>query len=74
MNFQFHTPCSPQANGRKPVEGDEDFPMLFPTDDGGQVTIVMGRDGMIKVCAIVTQMLNDDPELKNEVIKLCSGD
>lgn len=67
MNYLFHTPCSPQANGRKPEIGEEKFPLWMPTDEGGKIIINMGRAGAIKLCACAISMMSNDDTFKEEV-------
>ncbi len=45
MNYVFTHPSHPEANGRTAEAGEEQFPMWWETDEGGKVTIKLGRQG-----------------------------
>lgn len=76
MNFIFNTPDAPEANGRQPEDNDMKFPLTMPTDDGGSVTVVMGRAGFAILAACVLSLLRDHPDLLEDVrsIELDSDD
>ena len=69
MNYVFRGKDHPEANGRQAQNGDESFPMFFGTEDGGRVTILLGRAGFVNIASCILRGLEDDPALKAEVTK-----
>lgn len=67
MKYTFKTPCHPEALGKKAKAGNNDWGVFFPTDDGGRVTVLMGRYGIVNHLACVLKMLEEDPALTAEV-------
>lgn len=68
MDYVFIGDSHPEANGRKPIPGEEAFPMWFTTDEGGKVTVKLGRSGFINVAGCILRALMDDPVLRKEVV------
>lgn len=64
MRYKFQTEDSPSARGRRAQEGDVAYPVDFPTDEGGRLTVVMGREGFVKLAACVLCMMRDDAKLR----------
>lgn len=67
MNYTFRHSSHPEANGRQPQEGDELFSVFHDTDEGGKVTIELGRKGLIGLASMILRILRDDPVLLAEV-------
>lgn len=67
MIYKFRTPCHPLANDRTPQVGDEAYALFFPTDDGGKVSVLMGRHGFVTQAACMAAMMRDNPDLIAEV-------
>lgn len=67
MNYHFRTPTHPEANGRHPRVGEESFVLMYPTDEGGMVSIELGRADWIHAAATIVKMLDDHAELGHEV-------
>lgn len=59
--FTFKSKNHPEANGRKPKNGDQEFRAFAETDDGQVVSIRFGREDMINFSACILRMLYDDP-------------
>lgn len=67
MDHVFRCKSHPEANGRRPVAGDEAFTAFFTTEDGGKVNIEMGREDYVNHAAAIVRMLQDDPAINREV-------
>lgn len=61
------TKSHPEANGRKPLKGEEAFTVHFVDEHGRKVSVSSGRDGLIQHAATIVRMLQDDPILNREV-------
>ncbi len=68
MNYVFHSPNHPEANGREPRQGEESFMVYLPTDEGGRITVYLGRDEFVKHAATIAAMLHEHDDLAREVI------
>lgn len=68
MDYVFRSLDHPEANGRKPVAGEESFPMWFTTEDRGKVTVKLGRAAFVNTAACIIRGLADDPVLHREVM------
>lgn len=65
----FLTPDHPEANGRKPLAGETEYPMTFTSDKDERVVIKMGQRGFEIITNLLTDMLanmpsHDDGSLK----------
>lgn len=68
MIFKFFSPDAPQALGRKAQAGDDQWGLVFGTDDGGEVTVYVGRGTLVDHVAFMLSMINSgDPALLQEV-------
>ena len=67
MEYKFKTPDYPEAVGKVAKDGDQGFGAYFPTDDGGRVTILMGRAGLVNHLSVLLKMLENDPQLASDV-------
>jgi len=50
----------PEANGRTAKIGDQRFTLLFPLEDGTDLKLHMGREGMNHFETFIAQMMIDD--------------
>ncbi len=67
MSYRFRTTDHPAASGRAPEGGDTAFTLTFPIEDG-ELTVELGRAGMVRHAAGLLAMLRDDLELDAEVL------
>lgn len=51
----------PEANGRKPVNGDVEYQLRFPLEDGRELVVKFGKDGYDNLTQIVTSMMIGEP-------------
>jgi hypothetical protein len=42
-SYKFKTKDHPEADGRRPVNGDQEWRLVLPLEDGGTLTIHMGH-------------------------------
>jgi hypothetical protein len=54
----------PEANGRIPKIGEQRFSLTFPLEDGKELKLHMGREGMNHFESFLAQMMFDDAEEK----------
>lgn len=47
----------PQANGRKPVPGDQHYEMRFPMEDGRELVLQMGETGFRQLTDLLLDMV-----------------
>lgn len=62
MTLLFRCKDDPEANGRKPLPGDQRFTLTFALDSGVELKVQMGRDGMAHFQAFIAQMMIDDSD------------
>ena len=59
---EFRTKDDPEANGRKPLKGEQRFSLTFPLEDGSSLIIHMGKESMNYFESFLAQMMFDDAE------------
>ncbi len=69
MNYRFRSRNHPEANGRQPVSGEESFRLLFATEEGGSIEVMLGHADFVNHVACLVAVLREDKELKKEVDK-----
>jgi hypothetical protein len=52
----------PEANGRTPQVGEQQFTLTFPLENGEDLKLFMGREGMNHFMGMISQMVYDDAE------------
>ena len=62
MNLEFRVKDDPEANGRTPQKGEQRFTLVFPLEDGRELKLHMGREGMNYFESFLVQMMFDDAE------------
>ncbi len=60
--LEFRTKGDPEANGRAPQKGDQRFSLKFPLEDGRELIVHEGREGMNHFAKMIGQMMVDDQE------------
>ncbi len=63
--IEFRCKDDPEANDRKPQIGEQRFTLLFPLENGDDLKVHMGREGMNHFESFVAQMMVDDSEEAN---------
>lgn len=58
--LEFKCKDDPEANGRKPQRGEQRFTLLFPLENGRELRVSMGREGMNHFESFIAQMMVDD--------------
>ena len=51
----------PEANGRKPLAGEVEYPMRFPLDDGRELVLKVGQAGFDTLTNLLFDMLSEAP-------------
>lgn len=62
MGLEFKCKDDPEANGRIPQKGDQRFTLKFPLEDGRELQIHMGKEGMNHFETFLAQMMFDDEQ------------
>ena len=57
---EFKTKRDPEANGRIPNKGDRRYTLKFPLEDGTELVVHEGREGMNHFVKMISQMMIDD--------------
>ena len=63
MHYVFKTPCYPKPGDNINTPG---FEMAVPTDEGGEVKLLMGFKQVAGIAAVMLQMMKEDPMLAAE--------
>lgn len=50
----------PEANGRTPREGEQRYTLIFPLENGDDLKLYMGREGINEFAGMISQMMIDD--------------
>lgn len=58
--IEFKCKDDPEANGRTPKKGEQRFTILFPLEDGSELKVHMGREGMNHFESFIAQMMVED--------------
>jgi hypothetical protein len=58
--LEFRCKDDPEALGRVPQRGEQRFTLTFPLEDGRELKVHMGREGMNHFESFVAQMMVDD--------------
>jgi len=65
MAIEYRCKDDPEANGRKPLAGEQRFTLKFPLESGEELQIHMGREGINHFETFIAQMMIDDHEEAN---------
>jgi hypothetical protein len=60
MNYRFKAKDCPDANGRVPLKNERKWKLRFPLDDGGELTIEIGKTGWNALKEMLAQEAADD--------------
>ena len=58
--IEFRCKDDPEALGRTPQIGEQRFTLTFPLEDGTDLKVNMGREGMNHFETFIAQMMVDD--------------
>lgn len=58
--MEFRCKDDPEANGRTAKIGEHRFTLLFPLEDGTELKLHMGREGMNHFETFIAKMMIDD--------------
>lgn len=61
VTHEFKTPDHPEANGRKAVIGETEYPVTFTSDKDEQIIIRMGQRGFDIFTSLMIDMLANMP-------------
>lgn len=61
QELHFRTVDHPEANGRKPLPGEAEYPMRFPLDDGRELVLSLGEAGFQTLTDLLMDMLSVRP-------------
>ena len=56
----YKTKCHPEANGRKPQNGEQEWTLTFPLEDGSCLVVQMGKLGRESMMGMLVQEVADD--------------
>ncbi len=59
---EFKTRDDPEANGRKPVRGDERWTVTLPLEDGSELILRMGRTSRDTIFGMMIADCHDSGE------------
>ena len=65
-DIEFRCKDDPEANGRVPKIGEQRFTLLFPLEDGRNLRLHMGREGMNYFETFIAQMMVDDHDAEEK--------
>ena len=60
--MEYRCKDDPEANGRKAKIGEQRFSLIFPLENGEELKLHMGREGMNHFESFIAQMMVDDQE------------
>lgn len=60
--IEFRCKDDPEANGRAAQRGEQRFTLIFPLEDGMDLKVHMGREGMNHFETFIAQMMVDDSD------------
>lgn len=60
MTIEYRCKDDPERNGRVAGIGDQRFTLIFPLEDGSDLILHMGREGMNHFESFIAQMMIDD--------------
>lgn len=60
--IEYKCKDDPEANGRIPQKGEQRFTLKFPLENGEELKLHMGREGMNHFETFIAQMMVDDNE------------
>ena len=60
--IEYRCKDDPEANGRIPAIGEQRFTLLFPLENGEELKLHMGREGMNHFESFIAQMMVDDEQ------------
>jgi hypothetical protein len=59
-DITYVTKDHPEANGRTPGAGEQAYGLLFPLESGQTLEVIMGKQGICALRAMLRQMDVDD--------------
>jgi hypothetical protein len=59
--LHFRTVDHPEANGRKSKQGEAQYPMRFPLEDGRELVLTLGEAGFQTLTDLLMDMLSHAP-------------
>ncbi len=57
---EFRCKDHPEANSRKPIQGEQGFTLIFPLENGDSLHVLCGRESMNCFETFLAQMMYDD--------------
>jgi hypothetical protein len=68
VKIEFTCKDSPDANGRVPVVGEQKYTLLFPLDNGDELRVHMGKEGINTFSSFIASLMVDENEEGNSKI------
>ena len=62
MTIEYRCKDDPEANGRVPLKGDRRYTLKFPLENGDELQVHMGNEGMETFRMFLGQEVIDDSE------------
>lgn len=66
MIHEFRTKDHPEANGRTPKKGEQEFSLKFPLENGDVLVVKMGKEGWDTVGQFILDEAIDRPSYSDE--------
>jgi hypothetical protein len=58
--MEFTVKDSPDANGRKPVAGEQRYTLTFPLDSGEDLKVHMGKESVQRFAGMIAELMVDE--------------
>lgn len=58
--IEFRDKTDPEANGRKPQPGESRYTVKFPLEDGSELRVYMGREGVSHLRKVIMDQFLDE--------------
>lgn len=60
MAHEYRCKDDPEANGRTPQRGEQRFTFLFPLENGEELKVHMGREGLNVFSSFIANLMVDE--------------
>lgn len=64
----FRTKDHPEANGRQPQSGDQEYCLVFPIEDGRFLSVKMGREGFEHISQFILDAMANTPSYGDDSV------
>ena len=67
--MRFRTKDHPEANGRKPIAGEQSYSLAFPLENGETLIVDMGQQGYEIIGQFMLDMMAETPSYSDGSVK-----